>query len=277
MLWTCRFCQLYIYNWNYIILFVSRVHIIYLLWTLVCMHYTYFIIRFFWRCHNEIGWVCTRPHYCQLIREANKIKRKEWCQRQIDNKEQFEDVIFTDECTVQLDRHGRLCFRKEKKVRALKQQPKHPTKVHLWGGISTRGATRLVMFTGNLNAIRYGKIIETGIVPLVKTCFPAGHRLQQDNDPKHWSKYIGRLFNFHGIYWWKIPSESADLNPVENCWGSLKQFLRTTYKPTNLEELMNGIEQFWQTLTPDICSKYIRHLHKVTPKVIELDGNPSGY
>lgn len=229
------------------------------------------------RCRKEIGWVCTRPHYCQLIREANKIKRKEWCQRQIDNKEQFEDVIFTDECTVQLDHHGRLCFRKEKEVRALKQRPKHPAKVHLWGGISTRGATRLVMFTGNMNAIRYGKIIETGLVPFVKTCFPAGHRLQQDNDPKHRSKYIGRLFKFHGIYWWKTPPESPDLNPVENCWGSLKQFLRTTYKPTNLEELMNGIEQFWQTLTPDICSKYIRHLHKVMPKVIELDGNPSGY
>lgn len=88
----------------------------------------------FWRCRKEIGWVCTQPHYCQLITEANKIKRKEWCQRQIDNKEQFEDVIVTDECTVQLDHHGRLCFRKEKEVRALKQRPKHPAKVHLWVG-----------------------------------------------------------------------------------------------------------------------------------------------
>lgn len=63
---------------------------------------------------KECGWVCTRPHYCQLIRDANKIKRKEWCQQQLDNNEQFEDIIFTDEYTVQLDHHGRLCFRKEK-------------------------------------------------------------------------------------------------------------------------------------------------------------------
>ena len=63
--------------------------------------------------------MCTRPRYCQLVREANKLKRKKWCQEQIKNKERFDDVIFTDECSVQLDHHGRLCFRKEKQPRAL--------------------------------------------------------------------------------------------------------------------------------------------------------------
>ena len=229
------------------------------------------------RNRKECGWVCTRPHYCQLIRDANKVKRKAWCQKQLHNNEQFEDIIFTDECTVQLDHYGRLCFCKEKEARVLKQRPKHPAKVHIWGGISMRGATRLVMLSGNMNAIRYGKIVEAALVPFVKTCYPDGHRLQQDNDPKHSSKYIGRLFKFHGIYWWKTPPESPDLNPIENCWGSLKQFLRTTYKPSNLQELMDGIEKFWASLTPDVCKKYIGHLHKVIPKVIEVDGNPSGY
>lgn len=182
-----------------------------------------------------------------------------------------------DECTVQLDHHGRLCFRKEKEPRALKQRPKHPAKVHIWGGISTRGATKIIMFSGIMNAIKYGKIIEAGLVPFVRASFPDGHRLQQDNDPKHSSKYIRRLFKFHGIYWWKTPPESPDLNPIENCWGSLKQYLRSSYKPTNLDELMNGIEEFWQTLTPDVCKKYISHLQKVMPKVVEVDGNPSGY
>ena len=82
-----------------------------------------------------MGWICTRPHYCQLIREANKFKRKEWCQKQIDNKEDFENVRFTDECTVQLDHHGQLSFRKEKELLALKQWPKHPAKIHIWGRI----------------------------------------------------------------------------------------------------------------------------------------------
>jgi len=36
------------------------------------------------------------------------------------------------------------------------------------------------------------------------------------------------------------------------CWGSLKQYLHISYKPTNL---MNGIEQFWFSLTPEIWHK----------------------
>ena len=57
---------------------------------------------------------------------------------------------------MQLDHHGRLCFRKQKQPRTLKQRPKHPAEVHIWGGISMRGAIRLVMFIGNMNAVKYG-------------------------------------------------------------------------------------------------------------------------
>ena len=57
-------------------------------------------------------------------------------------------------------------------------------------------------------------------------------------------------------------------------WGSLKQYLRTSYKPTNLDELMQGIEEFWSSLTPDVCRKYIRYLQR---KAVAVDGNPSGY
>jgi len=33
------------------------------------------------------------------MREANKAKRKKWCETQIKNKEKFEDVIFSGEYT----------------------------------------------------------------------------------------------------------------------------------------------------------------------------------
>ena len=229
------------------------------------------------RARKAKGWVCTRPHYCQLIREVNKVKRKDWCQQQIDTKEKFDNVIFTDECTVKLDHHGRLCFRKELQPRKLKQRPKHLCKIHIWGGISVRGATRIIMFTGIMDVPKYVKILEIGLVPFITKCFPEGHRLQQDNDPKHTSNYVKRFFEAKNINWWKTPPENPNLNPIENVWGSLKQFLRSTYKPSNVEELKAGIQEFWASLTPSVCSKYIGHLHKVMPKVVEVDGNPSGY
>ena len=30
-------------------------------------------------------------------------------------------------------------------------------------------------------------------------------------------------------------------------------------------------------MTPDVCGKYISHLYKVTPKVVELKGAASGF
>ena len=86
------------------------------------------------RVRRENGWVSTRPHYCQLIREANRIKRKEWCEQQLADREDFKNVIFCDECSVQLDHHGRLCFRRKLQPRRLKGRPKHPAKIHIWGG-----------------------------------------------------------------------------------------------------------------------------------------------
>ena len=108
---------------------------------------------------KQQGWVCTKPHYCQLIRENNVDKCLKWCQEQLTNEEDFSTTIFTDECTVQLENHSKICFRKKRQQRALKQRPKHPIKVHIWGGISYKGATKIIIFTGIMNAPRYVKIL----------------------------------------------------------------------------------------------------------------------
>jgi len=35
--------------------------------------------------------------------------------------------------------------------------------------------------------------------------------------------------------------------------------------------------EFWETVTGEKCRKYIRHLKKVIPRVIELEGAATGY
>ena len=209
--------------------------------------------------------------------QLNKKKRLLWCKEQIRVKEKFTDVVFTDECTVQLENHSRLCFRKHLQPRQLKQRAKHPVKIHVWGGISSKGATNIIMFTGVINAERLETVLEVGLLPFIRDKFAAGHRLQHDNDPKHSSERIETFFEENNVNWWPTPPESPDLNPIENIWGSLKQYLRNTYKPRNLQELKNGIKQFLGTLTPEIFQRYISHLDKVMPVVVQKEGNPSGY
>ena len=72
------------------------------------------------RVRKHLGWVCTGPKYCQLIHEVNKLKRLEWSKARMVANEKFENAVFSDECTVQLDHHGRVCFRRKKEPRKLK-------------------------------------------------------------------------------------------------------------------------------------------------------------
>ena len=48
----------------------------------------------------------------------------------------------------------------------------------------------------------------------------------------------------HGINYMPTPAESLDLNPIEMLWHELKHFSRTSVKPRNEEELVEGIRSF---------------------------------
>jgi hypothetical protein len=226
---------------------------------------------------QDLGWTYSTARYCQAIREQNKMKRLAWCQDRLKEEEKFDNVIFTDESSVVLEVHRRKSFRKRGQPRKLKYKYKHPLKVHVWAGISKRGATGIVIFDGIMTATRYGDILSAALLPFIQMAYPDGHRLYQDNDPKHASRYIQNFFSENGVNWWKGPAESPDLNPIEKVWGNLKVFLQDKVKPKNLAELKAGIRQYWKKLTPSVCARYINHLQKVLPDVIKVEGAPSGH
>ena len=65
--------------------------------------------------------------------------------------------------------------------------------------------------------------------------------LQIDNDPKHTSKYAQDYYQRAGINGWKTPAESPDLNPIENLWHELKEYIRRVVKPKVKKELIRAI------------------------------------
>lgn len=68
------------------------------------------------------------------------------------------------------------------------------------------------------------------------------------------------------------------LNPIELVWHELKHFLIGQHKPDTLDELKSGIQTFWSTrMTPQKCQRYVVHIQKVLPKVVECGGRPTGY
>ena len=107
------------------------------------------------------------------------------------------------------------------------------------------------------------------------------------------------------------PPESPDANPIENLWHELKirkvivyigsriewkkeqvvwlcvlvtdtilflqEYLRREIKQRTKDELVQGILSFWSTVDAEECRRYISHLKKVIFRIIELNGDTTGY
>ena len=55
------------------------------------------------RCRQQLGWTFRGSAYCQLIREQNKQKRLEWALKH--RTDDFNNVIFSDEASIQMESH----------------------------------------------------------------------------------------------------------------------------------------------------------------------------
>ena len=95
-----------------------------------------------------------------------------------------------------------------------------------------------------------------------------GHKFMMDNNPKHTSGYAADWTRENDVNWWKTPAESPDLNPTENLWHKLKEYIRREIKPKSKDELIQGIVKFWGTVDTAKRLKYIGHRTKIIPKVI---------
>ena len=103
----------------------------------------------------------------------------------------------------------------------LPNRAKHLVKVHIWAGITLKGAMQVCIFDGIMDADLYIDILQQTLLPFIRDNLQ-DHRFMQDNDPKHTSRKAGRFMVDNGINWWKTPPESPDINPIENLWHELR-------------------------------------------------------
>ena len=97
----------------------------------------------------------------------------------------------------------------------------------------------LCIFEKIITAPLYCEILKHTLLPFIEEKFP--HRFMQDNDPKHTSRVAQQFFTAHNINWWRTPPESPDMNPIENVWHELKEFIQREVKPHTKEELIGTV------------------------------------
>ena len=96
--------------------------------------------------------------------------------------------------------------------------------------------TPLFCFTDIMDGPFYVNILQSQLLPAARNMYRRRWRLQQDNDPKHTSRVAKEFITENRICVIDWPSNSPDLNPIENMWQIIKNKVEKRM-PQNVNEL----------------------------------------
>ena len=87
-----------------------------------------------------------------------------------------------------------------------------------------------------------------------------------DNDPKHSSKVVAKWLKDNKVKILEWPSQSSDLNPIENVWEELKKRVRARM-PLNLTQLHQLCQEEWAKMRQIYCGKFVEGYAKCLTQV----------
>lgn len=178
--------------------------------------------------------VIKKPSIRPPLRETHKQKRVEWAHRYL--KQDFQAVIFTDECRATLDgpdgwSSGWTLRGASRPQRMRRQQGGGG--VMFWAGIvkdELIGPFR-VPDGIKMTSVMYVQFLKENFIPWLKKksrAFKMKMVFMHDNAPSHAAKNTIESLDKLGIKKEKImiwPAVSPDLNPIENLWATLKRMI----------------------------------------------------
>ncbi|KAI4888034.1 hypothetical protein NFI96_008037 [Prochilodus magdalenae] len=215
--------------------------------------------------HNEDLHART-PRRTLLLTPKNKKSRLQYAKSHVDKPQRFWDsVLWSDETKLELFGTMDQRYVWRRKNQAYEQKNTLPTVKHgggsimLWGCFASNGTGKLQRVQGTMNSLQYQEILEENVMESV-TNLRLGRRwtFQQDNDPKHTSKSTRAWLNMKGWNILEWPSQSPDLNPIENLWWDLKKAVAVR-KPKNVTELEAFAHEEWAKIPIGRCKTLCQH------------------
>ena len=218
-----------------------------------------------------------KPYLTKKMKKA----RLDWCKQYKDKSIDFwKQHLFSDETTICINLSTIMNqVRRFPSSNALlpkyhQSSVKHPQYVMFWGSFSYNGIGSLIPLESTMNSEKYinllARTLDTDMTKLNCTSF------QQDNAPCHKSKAVLKWFENNNINVLNWPSNSPDLNPIENLWHILKRKLKRRCIKNKLE-IKYFAKKEWDLITNELAQKLVNSMPKRIELVMKAKGNAINY
>lgn len=149
--------------------------------------------------------------------------------------------------------------------------------INVWGCFSSKGVGSIYQIHGIMTGKMYREILKNHMASGLRK-LGKDFKFQHDNDPKHTSKVVKAYLSnakFSVLDW---PSQSPDLNPIENIWGLIKRKMRKlTVAPSSLPQVFEFVKREWEALDKDYLLSLIHSMPSRIEMVIKNKGGSTKY
>ena len=217
-----------------------------------------------------------------FIRAKNRKARVRWCMDRLHYTiEQWSNFLWSDESPFALRFCQKTrCWRRSSERNctfAITGSVKHDDKIMVWGCFAAHGVGELVLIDGIMDQYQYIDIVRTAVRRSADLLFQGRNwTFQQDNDPKHTAINTQRAMHEMQIPLEDWPSQSPDLNPIENLWSILDRSISDRRCNTKAE-LWECLQKAWYKLDSSILTKLVESMPRRLNAVIDNKGYPTKY
>jgi transposase len=218
---------------------------------------------------SALGYEYSPPPVEPLAIPATKEKRVAFARKWIASS--FENVIFSDEVSIQLFRNKVWIWRRSDELLHGFSLPSRQPRLTAWGGISRRGRTLSMVTEHTVDSSEYCSILSKCLVG--KSPFTdRPWLLQQDNAPAHTARATKAFLMKKKITTIDWPASSPDLNPIERLWKWVKDEIEKA-RPTNLKQVAAEYRKAWTRITVGMCNNYIDKIYSVMEAILKNEGS----
>lgn len=216
------------------------------------------------------------------INEKNRKRRLVWAKNHRNwTVQKWRRVLFTDESPFTLRYQGKRLVRRPVgqalNPRYCRGSIKHDKKINVWGCFAYNGVGKFYRVKGILEKNQMRQILIRQMKPSLRELVGLEHGiLQQDNDPKHKSNVCQNYLKNQNINVLPWPSQSPDLNCIENLWHKLNSECMER-KCKNEEELFKLLQKAWNNLDKNYLKNLVNSMPRRIEAVIKSKGFPTKY